>query len=117
MPIAPSTYYAHKAASWVSQADWDDAHVANALFDIWSANRRLYGAEKLWIAALDGDLAVGRDQVARLMKILGIEGVRRGKHKTVTTVSDPKAPRHPDLIGRNWGAPTRPDQWWVADFT
>lgn len=51
------------------------------------------------------------------MGILGIEGVRRGRHRTTTTVSDPKAPRHPDLVRRNWSAPNRPDQWWVADFT
>jgi transposase InsO family protein len=114
--IAPSTYYAHRAQP-VSDADLDDAHRANALLDTWSANRGLYGAEKLWVAALDGGLQIGRDQVARLMKILGICGVRRGKHKTLTTVSDPKAPRHPDLIGRDWKAPLRPDQWWLADFT
>jgi putative transposase len=117
MPIAPNTYYAHKAAGFVSQADWDDAHMANRLLDIWTANRRLYGAEELWTTALEADISIGRDQVARLMEILGIEGVRRGKHKTVTTTSDPKAVRHPDLIKRNWGAPTRPDQWWCADFT
>lgn len=117
MPIAPSTYYARSACGFVSQADWDDAHLANRLLDAWTANRCLYGAEKLWTAATDADIAVGRDQVARLMRILGIEGVRRGKHKTVTTVSDPKAARHPDLIKRDWGAPVRPDQWWVADFT
>ena len=117
MAIAPSTYYAHLADGFVSQADWDDAHLANRLLGIWRANRRLYGAEKLWIAAADGGIHVGRDQVARLMRILGIQGVRRGRHRTTTTVRDPKAPRHPDLIKRDWGAPTRPDQWWVADFT
>jgi transposase InsO family protein len=51
------------------------------------------------------------------MKILGIEGVRRGKHRTVTTRRDPGAGRHPDLIRRAWSTPTRPDAWWVADFT
>jgi len=117
MAIAPSTYYAHLADGFVSQADWDDAHLANRLLGIWRANRRLYGAEKLWIAAADGGIHVGRDQVARLMRILGIQGVRRGRHRTTTTVRDPKAPRHPDLVKRDWGAPTRPDQWWVADFT
>jgi transposase InsO family protein len=117
MPIAPSTYYAHRAHDLVSQADWDDAHLADRLLDLWRVNRSLYGAEKLWIAACDDGLVVGRDQVARLMTILGIEGARRGKHKTVTTHRDPKAVRHPDLIKRNWKAPTRPDQWWVADFT
>jgi putative transposase len=117
MPIAPSTYYAHKAQGLVSQADWDDAHIANRLVDLWRTNRGLYGAEKLWTAALDDGIHIGRDQVARLMAILGIEGVRRGRHKTVTTVRDPKAARHPDLIKRNWKTPVRPDQWWLADFT
>jgi hypothetical protein len=97
MPIAPSTYYALRACP-VSPADWDDAHMANGLFDIWTANRRLYGSEKLWTAALDDGLQIGRDQVARLMAILGIEGVRRGRHRTKTTIRDPKASRHPDLI-------------------
>ena len=116
MPIAPSTYYAHRACP-VSDVDWHDAHMANKLLDIWRANRGLYGAKKLWAAALDDGLQVGRDQVARLMAILGIEGVRRGHHHTKTTIRDPKAPRHPDLIKRDWGAPVRPDQWWCADFT
>jgi transposase InsO family protein len=61
---------------------------------------------------------IGRDQVARLMGILGIVGVTRAReHHTMTTIADRKAPRHPDLINRAWNTPTRPDQWWVADFT
>ena len=60
---------------------------------------------------------VNRDQVVRLMGIVGIEGVRRGKDRTRTTWRDDKAARHPDLINRAWSTPTRPDQWWVADFT
>jgi putative transposase len=114
--IAPSTYWAHKAQP-VSDADWYDAHMANAALDIWRANRSLYGADKLATAMRRAGHDVGRDQVARLMKILGINGVRRGKHRTVTTRQDPAAGRHPDLIGRAWSTPTRPDQWWVADFT
>ncbi len=115
-PIAPSTYWAHKACP-VSEADWDDAHMANAALEVWRVNRSLYGADKLATAMVKAGHRVGRDQVARLMGIVGIEGVTRGKHRTVTTRSDPAAARHPDLIRRAWGTPTRPDQWWVADFT
>jgi putative transposase len=114
--IAPSTYWAHRAEP-VSQADWDDAYRANAALDLWRANRSLYGADKLATAMRKAGHDVGRDQVARLMRIVGIEGVRRGKHRTVTTTRDPKAPRHPDLIKRAWATPIRPDVWWVADFT
>jgi putative transposase len=116
VPIAPSTYYAHRACP-VSQADWDDAHLANTALDVWHANRSLYGADKLATAMRKAGWKVGRDQVARLMRILGIEGVRRGKHHTVTTRRDPAVVRHPDLINRAWRTVSHPDQWWVADFT
>jgi putative transposase len=101
----------------VSKADWDDAHVANRLFDIWRANRAVYGVEKLAVAARRAGLELGRDQVARLMRILGICGVTRGKHRTVTTRADHAAARHPDHCRRAWDSPTGPDQWWVQDFT
>ncbi len=116
VPIAPSTYYARKACP-VSDVDWDDAHRANTALDLWEANRSLYGADKLATAMRKAGHDVGRDQVARLMRILGIAGVRRGKRRTITTISDPNTARHPDLINRAWTTPTRPDQWWVADFT
>ena len=114
--IAPSTYYAHKACP-VTDADWDDAHMANHALEVWRANRSLYGADKLATAMRKTGYHVGRDQVARLMGIVGIEGVRRGQHTTRTTRRDPAAARHPDLINRAWRTPTRPDVWWVADFT
>jgi putative transposase len=116
VPIAPSTYWARKAAP-CTDAEWDDAHMANAALDVWRANRCLYGADKLATAMRNAGYDIGRDQVARLMKILSIEGVRRDSHRTVTTRRDPVAVRHPDLINRAWSAPTRPDVWWVADFT
>jgi putative transposase len=116
VPIAPSTFWAYKACP-VSGSDWDDAHMANAALDVWRANRSVYGADKLAPAMRTAGHDVGRDQVARLMGIVGIAGVVRGKHHTVTTRRDPAAARHPDLIHRAWSTPTRPDQWWVADFT
>ena len=116
MPIAPSTYWAHNASP-VSAADWHDAHMANSAVDVWRANRGVYGADKLATAMRKAGHDVGRDQVGRLMRIAGIEGVTRGKHHTVTTRRDPAAGRHPDLIKRAWNTPSRPDQWWVADFT
>jgi putative transposase len=114
--IAPSTYWARKAEPY-SDAEWDDAHMANVALDLWRANRSLYGADKLATAMRNAGHHVGRDQVDRLMKIVGIEGVRRDSHRTVTTRRDPDAIRHPDLIQRAWSTPTRPDVWWVADFT
>ena len=91
--------------------------MANKLFAPWMRNRCLYGRRKLWKAALRADMKIGRDQVVRLMKLAGINEVRRGRRSTVTTVVDPKAARHPDHVKQQWSWPSRLDQWWVADFT
>ena len=115
--IAPSTYYAAKKRGTISTAALDEAYAANAVHRLYVANRRLYGMRKMWHAMKRAGHDLGRDQVGRLMAICGAVGVVRGRRRTVTTERDDRAPRHPDLIERQWGAPTRPDQWWVADFT
>src|SRR5512142_2352714 len=51
------------------------------------------------------------------MGIVGISGARRGRHATRTTTPAPGSDRHPDLVQRAWSLPSRPDQWWAADFT
>lgn len=114
--IAPSTYHARKTRP-VSDAGLADAWMANTVVDLWRANRGLYGADKLTVAMRKAGHDVGRDQVARLMRLVGIRGNIRGKHRTWTTRRDPAGVRHPDLINRAWSTPVRPDQWWVADFT
>ena len=116
MTIAPSTYYAHKAAP-VSQAALAEAYLVNALVTLWQENWGVYGVRKLWHAARRAGIDVGRDQVGRLMAIAGIRGVVRGRHRTVTTRRDETAARHPDLVKRDWDAPSGPDQLWVADFS
>src|SRR4051812_8138251 len=116
MKIAPSTYYAHKVRP-VSQAVLAGAYLVNALVSLHRANWGVYGVRKLWRAARRAGIDVGRDQVGRLMGIAGLRGAVRGRHRTGTTSRDQRAPRHPDLVGRGWDAPTAPDQLWVADFS
>ena len=115
LPIAPSTFY-DRAKSPVSDAELADAWAANTLVDLHRANRGVYGMRKLWHAARRAGHHWGRDQVARLMRMAGIDGVRRGRRTTITTRRESAAPRHPDLVDRAWATPSRPDQWWVADF-
>ncbi len=82
---------------------------------LWQANYSVYGARKLWIAARRSGYDIGRDQVARLMRQLGIRGVQRTK-KVNTTRSDPKAARSGDLVERAFTA-ERPNRLRVADLT
>jgi putative transposase len=86
------------------------------LLALWIANRKVYGAHKLWKAARRAGHDIGRDQVARLMRELGIEGIGRRRKKVFTTVADPDALRAPDLVNRNFKAGA-PNQLWVTDLT
>ncbi|MDX1880993.1 MULTISPECIES: IS3 family transposase [Mycobacteriaceae] len=112
--MAPSTYYDTKTRP-VSARAQRDAELGPALMALWEDNYRVYGARKLWRAARREGYDVGRDQVARLMRSLGIEGVRRGK-RVKTTKPDAAAARHPDLVKRTFTA-TAPNQLWVTDLT
>jgi putative transposase len=78
LPIASSTYYAAKrrerepSARAISDAVW-----LPILLAWWLANRKVYGALKLWKAARRAGHDIGRDQVARLMRQLGIDAFSR----------------------------------------
>jgi putative transposase len=114
LQFAPSTYYAAKTRP-VSARALRDAVLIPLLVAIWVANYRVYGAHKLWKAARRAGHEIGRDQVARLMRQAGIEGIRRRK-KVRTTRPDPSAPRPADLVCRDFTA-SAPNQLWVTDLT
>jgi putative transposase len=115
--MAPSTYYAAKRRQVEPSARaLRDAVMMQVLMVLWVANRKVYGAHKLWKAARRAGHEIGRDQVARLMRELGIEGISRLRKKVFTTRQDADAVRAPDLVNRNFRA-DRPDALWVTDLT
>lgn len=74
-----------------------------------------YGARKVWRQMNRESIPVARCTVARLMRELGLSGVRRGAYRATTT-SDDRGDRPADLVERKFTA-TRPNQLWVADIT
>jgi len=112
--VAPSSYYAAKRRQ-PSQRTVRDQQLTAQLVQLWEDNYRVYGARKLWKAARRAGHDVGRDQVARLMRAAGIEGVTRSK-QVRTTRPAVAADRHPDLVNRDFTA-TEPNQLWVTDLT
>ncbi|WP_460885621.1 IS3 family transposase, partial [Polaromonas eurypsychrophila] len=82
---------------------------------IWKANMRVYGADKVYKQMRRERIAVARCTVERLMKRLGLQGVRRGK-VVRTTIGDATAVRPLDRVNRQFKA-DRPNQLWVSDFT
>lgn len=88
LPIAPSTYHARKAAardpSRASARTRRDAELKDKIQEVWSDNRKLYGARKVWHALKRDGVDVARCTVERLMREMGLQGVVRGK-KVITT--------------------------------
>ena len=80
LQVAPSTYYTAKSRALSARAV-RDAVMVQVLMVLWVANRKVYGAHKLWKAAQRAGHEIGRDQVARLMRQMGIEGVSRQRRK------------------------------------
>jgi len=117
LQVAPSTYYAAKRRQREPSARAvRDAIMMPVLLSLWVANRKVYGAHKLWKAARRDGHDIGRDQVARLMRQMDIQGVSRQRKKVFTTRSDPDAWRAPDLVNRDFTA-ERPNALWVTDLT
>lgn len=114
LQVAPSTYYAAKSRPPSARAI-RDAELKPKLANLHSANFDVYGARKLWKALLRDHEDVGRDQVVRLMKALGLVGAVRGKKKRTTVPADVGA-RPADLVKRSFTAPA-PNRLWVADLT
>ncbi len=119
VPIAPSTYYAHKACqanpqlrSGRTQRDiWLKAQIRR----VRDENFAVYGAYKVWRQLNREGIGVARCTVERLMRELCLRGAVRGRAFTTTTRPD-VTPRPADLVNRAFVA-TRPNELWVADLT
>ncbi len=119
LPIAPSTYYEHKAREVnpdrLPARAKRDAELELEVRRVWEENFRVYGARKVWRQLNRERIEVAKCTTERLMRKLGIRGVVRGKGYK-TTIPDLLAERPMDLVERTFTA-ARPNQLWVADIT
>ena len=114
-PIAPSTYYdARRALAQPPPTALRDEELAVEVRRVHAENYGVYGARKVWLALNREGLPVARCTVERLMRALGLAGVRRGRRVRTTIPGDGARAR--DLVGREFNPPA-PDRLWVADFT
>ncbi len=119
LPIAPSTYYEHKAKqrdpTRRSDREKRDEVLKPEIERVWQENFKVYGARKVWLQLNREEIDVARCTVARLMKIIGIQGVKRGR-RTITTIAGNALDRPRDAVNRDFNA-SRPNALWVADLT
>jgi len=126
VPIAPSTYYEHKAQEREperrSARAKRDAELCVKIQKVWDENEQAYGYRKVHCQVNRAEQkkgetrTVARCTVVRLMREMGLCGVVRGKAFKITTVADESALRPADRVKRDFTA-TRPNQLWVADLT
>ncbi len=83
-----------------------DAHVAS-----W----RTYGSPRVHLELKDRGFRVGRNRIARLMRIDGIRG-RLRRRFVVTTQVDRALPVAANVLNRQF-SPTKPNAAWAADIT
>jgi putative transposase len=114
LQVAPSTYYGAKSRPPSARALRDEELKAE-VGRVHQDNFGVYGMEKVWRQLNREGIPVGRDQVRRLMRDLGLCGAVRGK-KLRTTLSDDVGQRPADLVDRQFVA-AAPNRLWVADLT
>ena len=119
LPIAPSTYFDHRAKqsdpAKLSARVRRDAALRPTISRVFERNHKIYGARKVWLQMKREGVSIARYTVERLMRSMGLHGVIRGK--TVrTTVPDKATPCPLDHVNRQFHAP-RPNALWVSDFT
>ena len=120
LPIAPSTYFRHKAqhadpGRRSARAQRDD-ELRTIIRRIWNEHHQVYGPRKVWRQMGREGLRVARCRVRRLMRAMGLAGAVRGRAWTTTTAASSEGERPGDLVDRKFTA-TRPNQLWVSDFT
>jgi putative transposase len=120
LPIAPATYYEHRARRLdperrPERAKRDD-ELRVEIERVWKENLSVYGVEKVWRQLRREKEDVARCTVERLMRSLGLRGAVRGRGFKATTTADLSTVRPPDLVERDFRA-SRPNQLWVADLT
>lgn len=119
LQVAPSGYRRHVSRERDPQRrtarEKRDAMLMPEIERVWRSNLQVYGADKVWRQLQRKRIAVARCTVERLMRVLGIQGVRRGK-VVRTTLSNRSAPCPLDKVNRQFRA-DRPNQLWVSDFT
>ena len=113
LDIAPSTYYWHQQRrqhpEQCSQREKRDAQISQEIKRVYEANYSVYGARKVWRQLLREGFSVARCTVERLMKMMGLRGVLRGK--VIRTTSSHKTAAAADRVQRQF-AVERPNQLW-----
>ncbi|WTK42600.1 IS3 family transposase [Streptomyces sp. NBC_01520] len=107
-------YWRRTAAAWVAR-QVAETGLAARIRKVHQDSDGTYGAPRITAELRDEGERINHKRVARIMRAIGVEGVRlRRRHRT--TVADQAAPKAPDLIGRDFTA-AAVNTKYVGDIT
>lgn len=113
--VSTSGYYAWRDRAPSGRELANEALLERIVY-FWKRSDKVYGSPRIHRdLVMEDGLTVSEKRVARLMRVMGIQGVtRRKKHYTTKrNLNDRPAP---DLVKRGFEA-NAPDKLWVADIT
>ncbi len=114
LSVSASGYYAWRKRP-PSQRQLANERLMTQIRVIFEASRQLYGYRKVYRTLLAKLIACGRNRVARLMRLAGLQSKRRRRYR-VTTQSGHRRLVAPNLLARQFTA-TAPNQKWLTDIT
>jgi transposase InsO family protein len=113
--VSRSGYHRWRSAGASARAG-EDALLCEQLRVVHEQSRGTYGRPRLWAALRSAGRRHSPKRIGRLMRVMGLRGVRRGRFKVQTTESNHELKRAPNRL-LNAPPPQRRDQVWVADMT
>ena len=116
LQFAPSTYYDSLTRPPSARQRRDELLKPEILRVYEASFDGCYGVKKVWKQLNFEQVRIANCTVRRLMKTMGLTGVRRGRQFKLTTISDENQHRPSDLVDRQFVA-TAPNRLWVADLT
>jgi transposase InsO family protein len=113
--VSRSGYYRWRAPK-PSVRGGEDARLKIEIKNLHSQSRGTYGRPRLLAGLRRAGQGTSGRRVARLMRELGLRGVRKGGYRPRTTDSRHQLACWPNRL-REASPPSRPDEVWVSDMT
>jgi transposase InsO family protein len=114
MSVSRSGFYRRRAGRKSARAQEDEV-LSGRIERIHCRSRGTYGSPRITRELAREGTRLGKNRVARLMRLRGLSGVGRGRRWVRTTRQDPRLPVSPNLI--KGLEVTGPNQVWVTDIT
>jgi transposase InsO family protein len=113
--VSRSGYYRWRAPKGHRRSG-EDARLKTEIRNLHAASRGTYGRPRLLAGLRQRGERTSAKRVARLMRELGLRGVRKGGYRPRTTESRHQLPCWPNRL-REAPAPGQPNEVWVSDMT